>query len=423
MRDALGGVPAGDRSENARRRPTAAARWWCWVLLIFSLLFAPFHPAASAQAPFPTDFSDWHLPLPAGDWVVTRGPCGVGQFHHQCGYYEDHCAVDLTSALGSMEGVPVLAPQDGRVFFMGTRADSGLALMLEHADGRISAMLHLSKIVVAPDQRVTRGEVIAYAGNTGSSGRAHLHFHVQPNAVERECVPLVGLDEINPQKAVAWSKNLPWSALTLVEPPVGLPDWLPLTEPGSGLPHGLVMPPLGRAQVPLVLPAAQVASADAFYAGRRLTPTAQTTALSIFSLPLVAPRSVGEYQRLVVLRPRSGGTSTTLSLSVAVRPAVDASAGEDIVYISPTFDGPANYSQHSSVPRLCWTVPLSAGQPPLTFRAMIVGPGAADSGWITDSCWQPPRLPAGLYHWKVFVRDGAGYMNRTNQRPFVFRIR
>jgi hypothetical protein len=388
-----------------------------------ALLLASSGTPASAQAPFPTDFSDWHLPLPAGDWVVTRGPCGVGEFSHQCGYYEDHCAIDLTSPLGSMENVPVLAPQDGQVFFMGTRADSGLALMLEHADGRISAMLHLSKIVVGPDQHVTRGEVIAYAGNTGSSGRPHLHFHVQPNAVERTCVPLVGLDEINPQKAAAWSKNLPWSALTLVEPPVDLPDWLPLTEPGAGLPLGLVLAPLGQAQVPLVVSAEQLAASHVYYAGRRLTPVVEAPSQSTFRLPVVAPRWAGDYQRLVLLRPRSGGTSTSLRLKVTVRPQVEAGAGAGIVYISPAFASPANYSLHASAPRLCWTLPAVAGEPPLTFRALVVGPRAADSGWITTTCWQPPRLPAGSYSWKVFVRDGLGHMNRTNQRPFVFRIR
>src|SRR5687767_8287129 len=102
------------------------------VVLSLLLLAPAASRQAHAQAPFNTDFSAWDLPLPAGQWTISRGPCASESgFDHQCGYYEDECALDLTSSLGSMENVPVLAPQDGQVFFIGTRADSGLALMLQ----------------------------------------------------------------------------------------------------------------------------------------------------------------------------------------------------------------------------------------------------------------------------------------------------
>ena len=39
------------------------------------------------------------------------------------------------------------------------------------------------------------------------------------------------------------------------------------------------------------------------------------------------------------------------------------------------------------------------------------------------TCWQTPDLPAGMYFWKVFVRDARGYMNRTNQRPLALTIK
>ena len=42
---------------------------------------------------------------------------------------------------------------------------------------------------------------------------------------------------------------------------------------------------------------------------------------------------------------------------------------------------------------------------------------------VHATCWQAPDLKSGLYQWKVFVRDGRGYMNRTNQRPQVFTVR
>src|SRR5688572_22623456 len=225
-------------------RPSSLIKGMWALLLLVTTLGAP---VVHAQAPFPTDFTDWHLPLPAGEWVISRGPCGSGSgFNHQCGYFEDECALDLISAAGSMENVPVLAPQAGQVFFMGTRTDSGLALLLRHRDGRVSALMHLARIVVAPDQLVTQGQVVAYAGNSGSSGRAHLHFHVQPNTVERTCLPLYGLDDIDIFKATATSRNLAWPALSLPDPPAGLPAWLPLTTTATAetiVPDRVVLPP------------------------------------------------------------------------------------------------------------------------------------------------------------------------------------
>ena len=52
----------------------------------------------------------------------------------------------------------------------------------------------------------------------------------------------------------------------------------------------------------------------------------------------------------------------------------------------------------------------------------VSGAGVADSGWIAAECWTPPPLGAGTFFWKAFVRDARGYMNRTNQRPTVFKI-
>jgi murein DD-endopeptidase MepM/ murein hydrolase activator NlpD len=403
--------------------------YWLRLALLLALMAGSGASPASAQAQWPTDFSAWHLPLPAGTWTISRGPCGAGAYQHQCGYYEDHCAIDLTSPLGGMEGVPVLAPMDGRVFFMGTRADSGLALLLQHPDGRVSALMHLARIVVGPDQPVAQGEVVAYAGSTGSSGRAHLHFHVQPNTVERNCLPLDGLDVINLPKSTAVSHNLAWTNLTLVDPPGTLPFWLPQTLgaiTGPVVPSGLVLPPASRASLPIALPAAQAAGAGVYYLGRRLLPALDGAGLTVFNLDLAAPPAEGDYEREVVVRSVSASgiaTSTTVRLRLSVASPADTSAGASIVLISPAFVSPPNYSAHRALPRLCWSEPAVAGQPPLRFRAMVVGPQLADSGWIAATCWQAPTLPPGTYYWKVFVRDGAGYMNRTNQRPFVFRVR
>jgi hypothetical protein len=91
--------------------------------------------------------------------------------------------------------------------------------------------------------------------------------------------------------------------------------------------------------------------------------------------------------------------------------------------INPEFVSPQSFASFSAAPRLCWTISPSAGPPPLRFRVLVVGASAADSGWIADTCWQPPPLAVGTYYWKVLARDAQGYMNRTNQRPSAFIIR
>ncbi len=395
------------------------------LVLILSVLAVGPAPAVATAAEPPFDFSTWHFPLPAGEWLISRGPCGGnGLYDHACGYFEDRCAFDLTPISGSMDSVPVLAPQAGQVFFAGTRNDSGLSVMLRHADGRISALLHLSRIVVASDQRVTQGQVVGYAGSTGSSTGPHLHFDVQPNAVERSCLPLDTIDEMDHRTMTVVSHNLPWSSLTLVDPPDTLPAWLALVSVGANqptvvTPGGLVLAPGTSVALPVAIRTSMLPASGLRFSGRVITPTQTAGAYTLFRLPIVAPAALGSYSRVVSLVAAAGPIAP---LRFSVRPAPDTSTSTGLILISPTFVSPANYVGLSKPPKLCWSEPASAGLAPLTFRVMVVGSTPADSDWISDTCWQAPPLAAGYYSWKVFVRDGQGYMNRPNQRPWVFKI-
>jgi hypothetical protein len=369
--------------------------------------------------------------VPAGEWLISRGPCGAsGTFAHQCGYYEDRCAIDLTPLSHTMDYVPVLAPQAGRVFFMGTRLDSGLTVMLQHDDGRVSALMHLAKVVVGLDQRVHTGQVVAYAGSSGSSSRPHLHFHVQPNAVERECLWLHGLDEIDLTRSVARSHNLAWNELTLVDPPESLPHWLPiaathgLDAPTVIRPAGIVLSPGSRVELPIALSNSLLPPGRLYLAGRPVSLALNGPAYTLYLVTLEAPNIPGEYRRILQMRmPGQSAVGRALQLDFIVREQPDASASSSVMLANPAFASPANWSELRQTVPLCWTHPDSAGRQPVRFRVVVVGEAAVDSGWIDARCWQPPELPAGLYHWKVFARDAHGFMNRTNQRPFVFRIR
>lgn len=395
-------------------------------------------------SPLPSP-EQWHLPVPAGEWQISRGPCNsAAQFNHQCDYYEDHCAIDLTPIDLNMEHVPVLAPQAGQVFFLGQRYDAGITVMLRHADGRVSAMMHLGKAVVGLDERVAQGQVIGYAGHTGSASAPHVHFHLQPNAVERECLPLAQVDELNYEKMTARSHNLAWNQLTLIDPPPTLPDFLPYIPFNSDhpiiTPRGVVLAPQTAFTLPVLINSSSVEeplTVDGTVIAS-LTRTAQT---AFYHLPLIAAEPPGQY----TITLQHGPVQAVVPYHV--RAAPDTSASQFMLEINPAFVSPENWSNFTQPPTLCWSEPASAGQAPLQFRVIVVEAHAgdhatidnatesgaksgADSGWQTFAltnnayCWPIPHaLPVGTYYWKVFVRDATGLMNRTNQRPFAFTLK
>lgn len=393
------------------------------LFLVLALTLAHGRPAAAAGP----DYSDWRLPLPAGTWTISRGPCGAETvFDHDCEYYENQCAIDLVPAAGSMENVPVLAPQAGRVFFAGTRAETGQMLLVLHPDGRVSGYMHLARIVVGLDEAVTRGQVLGYAGATGTA-RAHLHFFVQRNAVERECLALTGLEGLDYRNARAVSTNQAWSDLTLVDPPPALPDWLPAQPvlPTAGLraPARLTLSPGTSASIPVLVPG-RLAETDTLRAGNAvLTPARRTTDYGLFRLPVIAPAAGGDYA--LTLEARVGGRRLSQVFNYQVRPAAGPLTAPAALVVSPALVSPAGWTSHAAPPRLCWRVAADRGTQTeaYRYRVVAVGPQHADSGWISGTCWQTPPLPAGAYYWKVFVRDGNDALSRPNQRPFAFVLR
>lgn len=390
-------------------------------------------PLAPALQP---DWSGWRLPLPAGEWRITRGPCdSVSQYDHACDYYENSCAFDYVPMAGRMDGVPVLAPAPGEVFFVGTRENTGHMVLLKHPDGRISGYMHLEKVVVGRETQVKQGAVIGYAGRSGTT-EAHLHFWVQANAVQRSCLDITTLEEQDLAKGLARSTNLAWSQLDLIDPPTAVPNWLPiLGADGSGsavwrLPARITVPAGGAATVPVAVRATG-AALTLRVGDLRVTPVAQTTDSATFLVPLQASASVGLRTIGLVLYGSGQAISVRLVVATTTRQPVAGLAGT--VLINPVFVSPANYAVRTGKASLCWAGSPEAGPAPLRYRVLVVRdllsaatsalPTTADSGWIADTCYTTPELAPGTYFWKVFVLDGAGLMNRTNQRPLAFVIR
>ena len=88
---------------------------------------------------------------------------------------EFHSGLDI----GAPVGTPVKSPAPGTVVFAGVNAEYGQALIIDHGNETKSLYGHLSRLSVAVNEKVQRGEVIALTGNTGRSSGPHLHYEIQ----------------------------------------------------------------------------------------------------------------------------------------------------------------------------------------------------------------------------------------------------
>jgi len=72
----------------------------------------------------------------------------------------------------------VQAPAAGIVFFAGTAPEYGTTVIIDHGQDIKSLYGHLSQVNVKAGQKVERGTLIAYTGNTGRSSGPHLHYEI-----------------------------------------------------------------------------------------------------------------------------------------------------------------------------------------------------------------------------------------------------
>jgi murein DD-endopeptidase MepM/ murein hydrolase activator NlpD len=85
-----------------------------------------------------------------------------------------HPGIDVSTPRGTQ----VIAPADGVVTYRGRRGAYGNALVVDHGYGIVTRYAHLDGYNTRPGQRVRRGDVIGFVGNTGRSTAPHLHYEV-----------------------------------------------------------------------------------------------------------------------------------------------------------------------------------------------------------------------------------------------------
>ncbi len=86
-----------------------------------------------------------------------------------------HAGVDIPGATGT----PIYATADGVVAHAARQGGYGNMVEINHGKGIATRYGHLSKIVVADNSRVRRGQIIGLMGSTGRSTGPHLHYEVR----------------------------------------------------------------------------------------------------------------------------------------------------------------------------------------------------------------------------------------------------
>jgi murein DD-endopeptidase MepM/ murein hydrolase activator NlpD len=108
------------------------------------------------------------------------------------GKHRLHAGVDLSAQVGT----PVRAPADGKVVVTGYQARLGKMVTIDHGYGVKTRYGHLSKYVVKKGQKVKRGDIIAYTGQTGTVTGPHLHYEVHVNG--RKVNPMKYIHDFEP---------------------------------------------------------------------------------------------------------------------------------------------------------------------------------------------------------------------------------
>ncbi len=98
---------------------------------------------------------------------------GVRKAHNHGGT-RTHDGIDIVARTGT----PIIAAADGTVTRIMDQGNKGYGRRIDitHVDSFMTRYAHLSRWIVRPGQKVKKGQIIGYSGNTGASQGAHLHF-------------------------------------------------------------------------------------------------------------------------------------------------------------------------------------------------------------------------------------------------------
>jgi len=117
--------------------------------------------------------------LPISNNDLTRTASGFGlRIHPIYKIIKFHNGMDFTAPAGT----DVYATGNGTVISVqSSQRGLGKNIVIDHGFGYTSVYAHLSNFNVRVNQKVQRGDIIGYVGNTGTSVANHLHYEIKLN--------------------------------------------------------------------------------------------------------------------------------------------------------------------------------------------------------------------------------------------------
>lgn len=92
-----------------------------------------------------------------------------------------HTGIDFACGIGT----PIFATADGVIKESSRNGHGyGICINVDHSNGFETKFAHLSKSLVKTGDQITRGQLIAYSGNTGRSTGPHLHYELIKDGVK-----------------------------------------------------------------------------------------------------------------------------------------------------------------------------------------------------------------------------------------------
>lgn len=112
---------------------------------------------------------------PISNKSLTRLASGFGiRWHPIFKMRKMHYGMDFTAKTGT----PIYATGNGVIKKVSNHGSYGKHVIISHGFGYESLYAHMSKHVVKKGQKIKRGTIIGYVGNTGLSAGPHLHYEI-----------------------------------------------------------------------------------------------------------------------------------------------------------------------------------------------------------------------------------------------------
>jgi len=113
---------------------------------------------------------------PVRGWVTSEFGYRISPF---TGRREFHRGIDIATRIRT----EIVAPAAGIIVTAKKDAGMGNEIRIDHGNGIITVYGHLLKFTVKRKQRVKRGDLIGYVGNSGRSTGPHLHYGVMVKGI------------------------------------------------------------------------------------------------------------------------------------------------------------------------------------------------------------------------------------------------